>query len=339
MALALASAIVTWTAPGVGAAPVYTFDVHPGSTCAQGTGPAGQGLKVFLKTGAGVTLDSLILMADFGGQWSACFDRAIRPGMKLTAKHGALQRTITVPSLSVRVDRVADVISGVGPADSTLDVAISECNPAGCAAPTHRPETVGANGRYSLVVGDIDLIGGDEVEIRLDKPSGDVFRAFAEAPSLTVSLANKVFAGCMPKGGLTFTLKTAGGTLRSTASKQNDVECGGLNLKFKHNGSPVTIAVGDVIRGSFSTDARLVWPDWSLAATAGGSTVSGQCFADSPFWGFISRNSSSTIFSGTTAPDGTFSKPVGWTFASGDGVTVDCQTKRGDEGRFIRIVP
>jgi hypothetical protein len=130
-------------------------------------------------------------------------------------------------------------------------------------------------------------------------------------------------------GSVTFTLRSAGGALLDTASKDTP-KAGAYVLRFRSGGVPVNITSGREVIGSFASDARMTLPPLALDIDQAGDQVSGTCFPNGSYR--INAGPSATDFDpyqGMAAADGTFSRSVsplqpGWL------VVVTCETQRGD---------
>ena len=270
--------------------------------------------------------------------WALCFHHVPVPGDKLQMINGtALDRTVTVPHLTVQADRVTNLVSGRGPAGKDLQLAYLDCYPAGCLGHAY-VVSVNSNGRYhdDLSTSSVDIDGSDEVNILYQTALGDQFTSATAAPYFELTKPNQLFLSCLPRGTSTVRLLTAGGTLRASRSFHATKDCSGSFGSFRKDGHAVSVHIGDKITSDLATDARLVWP--SMSVEGQGTTLSGKCLADSRYVVFVSRGSTSSPFGGTTGSDGHFTKATAWTFQAGDTLDLTCESNRGDRVRMSRTL-
>jgi|GEM_PF-2793113 len=276
-----------------------------------------------------------------GSFWNVCFGRVPVAGNKIKLDNGDLpegKRTITVPDLTLVIDRVKNVLSGHAPAGRPLTLSYSECYPAGCTAPIERTKTANSRGRYSKdLSGDIDIDGSDRVEVRYQGQNGDTFSRSSFAPYMAISAPGGIFMSCMPTGTQTVQLRTAAGTLRASTSFTTTQDCGGAFGSFRKDGQKVAVRVGNTISANFASDASLTWPTMSVGGS--GSTLSGRCVNDAGYVVFIYRGGFGTTASGRTDGTGHFTATPLWTFQGGDKLNLICETRRGDQIRFDRTLP
>jgi hypothetical protein len=314
------------------------FDLQLGGPCLAGYKPTADPIKVKLLRSDGHALETAHDNST-NVTWGVCFDRVPVAGNKIQLINGSDQdRTVTVPRLTLEVDRVTSVIKGRGPAGKTLLVSYRECYPAGCDAPVEMSTPVNGNGRYhrDLSASAIDIDGSDQINAQYQTIHGDRFTRITYAPYMEIIKPNKIFAGCLAQGSTTLRLRTSGGTLRATRTFHASTDCSGFFGSFKKNGHAVNVHTGDRISSDLATDASLVWP--AMSVNGSGTTVSGRCIASSRYVVFFRNSSSSTSTSGTTDGTGHFSTTVLWSFDPGDRLDLICETSRGDHVRIQRTI-
>lgn len=272
--------------------------------------------------------------------WNVCFSHVPVPGNKLQMINGTSEdRTITVPDLTLSVDRVTSVVRGHGPAHKGIAIKYTQCYPAGCLGTVIRHATVDGHGRYrkDLTVASIDIDGSDQVEVDYDNATGDTFRRSTQVPYIEIRKPNHMFVVCGPRGTTTVRLLTAAGKLRASRSFHAAYDCNGVTGSFRKNGQSVNVHTGDRITSTLATDSRITWP--AMSVTGSGSTLTGRCFPRSRYVVYIYQGSSSTSWDGTTDGDGRFTGfPSSWTFGPGDTLDLICETHAGDRGRLIRTL-
>ena len=314
------------------------FDLQLGSSCLSGYKPTTDPIKVKLLRSDGRALETAHDDSTTD-TWDLCFDRVPVSGNKIQLINGSDQdRTVTVPRLTLEVDRVNSAIKGRAPAGKTLLISYHECYPAGCDAPQQMATTVNGNGRYhwDLSTSPIDVDGSDRVDAQYQTIHGDRFTRTTFAPVMEIIKPNKLYAGCLPRGDTFLSLRSAGGTLRAVRTFHASTDCSGFFGSFRKNGHAVNIHIGDKVSSNLAADASLVSPAMSVNGSS--ATVSGACIANSRYVVFISRGGSGTSTSGTTDGTGHFSTPVTWSFIAGDGLDLICETNRGDHVRIVRTL-
>jgi hypothetical protein len=339
-------------APGgpVAAAAPITFSHTAGSRCVAGAKPATGTITLRLLSPSGATrarTTSPAAAASLNG-YEVCFKVIPRPGDRIRAVRGSVQRTITLPPVSIAIDRVTDVVSGRGPKGRMVRMLARHCTlTIDCDDQTGGSVPVNSKGRYRQdLTGAVDLRGMDELIVRYETSAGDLFQARALTPFLQVGTPDRVALYCAPPGTHAVTLRRADGTVRASASFRSPQRCisdhlAPLPRRFRRGGTPIRPSKGNVIRSTFASDARLVWPGPSLQLPGG--SVSGTCLRNAPYGVYLVRvgepGISYTLAEGSTAGDGTFSAVSTMTFAPGDRIRLICVTPAGDHVILDRAPP
>jgi hypothetical protein len=327
--IALIATLLTPAIPA-DAAPAFSWHSLLRGSCGGGIAPAAANLTVILRSAKGKELDrtSTIANADTGA-YGVCFMRGeIAPGRTLTIKSGPASRTITVPRVTLRVDRVTDVISGQAPAGMDIAIGYRDIATDGEFPYPGLPRKADAQGRFRLdYTSRADIRGGDTVNVVATTAGDDTF-------TLELAVAGMILR---PRGGasadvtgaadatVTLRLRTAGGTLLASASRFLRAGVTG-RLTLRKNGSAVAPAAGQVVTGTFATDARMRIPSLTITADSGIEAVSGTCFANQEL---LARNVTQGSSSyGTADGSGTFL--VLLEQDPGDQVAVDCHDRHGD---------
>ncbi len=348
----LASLIALPVSP-VSAAPKITFHVTIGSSCLDGTAPAGKRVHIVLKTPGGQLrgTDDETVRSD--GTFNACpagdlitgLFGGLNGGDVITARVGTLVRTWTVPRVTAQIDRASDVVSGRAPAGTHVTVSIAEIAPSAplSASPTAGPNdlTVVANakGEYRAdFAGAVNIVGGDPVMVAAAF-GADGVAITAITPYLLVTAGSNILYGSAGSDlPVDFALRTAGGTLRAQAHTQSLLLGIFIARLVDPSGSAVYPRRGDWLTASFASDAFLKIPDWKLAGDKKTEMVTGRCMPRSAYAVQIyGRGSDGYTTSagkgGTTAADGSFRwNLLGlWNVKAGDSLILSCMYRTGDQ--------
>ncbi len=344
VAVAFAATGVLAPATALAAVPLQ-LQVDVGSTCVYGLKPSGGPITVKLLRADGSTRATRT-DGTTGNEWLVCFASPVLIGNRLRMTTdtdpapgtGVQTRTVTIPDLTIAVDRTTDKVKGHAPAGKPIQVRYSDSYPGGSGGWEIRTGTANSAGRWSKdLSSSADVDGSDVLAVTYQNSQGDQFWARTIAPYMEIKAPNKIFIGCQPRGTTTVKLRKSDGTVRAARSLTASTACGGKNGTFRRNGSAVNINTGNRITSDLASDAWLVWPMMSVAGS--GSTVSGRCFANARFQVYVTNGSDSESWSGTTDVDGRFSDVGAWTFLSGHTLELICETSRGDRVRKARVLP
>ena len=327
-------------APASAGPSTITFQIEIGSTCAYGLGPQDTDLTVTLRSASGKRLDRVQTHSDeTTGSFQACFDQAITPGRKVTARTASDQRTITVPTFDAHLGRVSNVLRGHAAATDQVFGTAATCTPSACKAVTKFTIPVNAKGGFRRDLSPVDVDGSDFASLFDETEASDSFSLRSSAPFFEAREFGpaKVLVHVDHAGPVTLQLRAGGGGLRATASK-NASRAGGYDLTFRHDGHAVAIKAGNHIIGNFASDAEMVVPPLALDLDAGADTIAGHCFPDQGYFVQIQKSPSSfTSFGGTAGADGSFEEST--PLDTGDKVFVDCEDRHGDQVRLKGTVP
>lgn len=324
----------------------YLFNVRLGTTCVEGTGPASTQLTVRLLSAHGSLQGIALPNTNALGEWSTCqFWDAIDPGDIVSASDGATARGFTVPNLSAKVGRRADVVSGVGPANSSVGIEVSNCQMWDCTLAASVTRATSGTGAYARdFTAQYNIRGGDEIDVYWVSNQGDEVHARRTVPYLEVLFDGPDVFGVTHAGAqVTVQLRTAAGTLRASITDIGHSYFGGFGGRLRNaSGMTVDTAPGNKVSASFSKDARLVVVNPSLLADQFSNVVAGTCYPNQPFYLYaedptFQRSPSWTEFAGTTNSVGDFSVNLntqgsesGFELTGNDLVYVECRTAKGD---------
>ena len=113
------------SAPALGATRPLHFDVAINSACVAGVASDKVSVKVTWRDNDGSLKARGTTKSNGSGRFRYCSpDHGIEAGDVLTGKVGTVSRSLTVPRLSVRADRVLDRVTGRAPAGARVTVGI-----------------------------------------------------------------------------------------------------------------------------------------------------------------------------------------------------------------------
>jgi hypothetical protein len=307
------------------------LELRLGSRCLSGHKPTDQPVKVKLLRRDGKALETRQdASTDF--EWSICFrDHVPVAGNRIRLTNGTFERTVSVPDLTLALDRVTNVVRGRAPAGRTIDLAYAACDSEGLCLKSP-PVTVTANGhgryRKDLSSASIDIDGSDIVRAIYTNSGGDRFYREGRAPYMTITGPNRFKLSCLPAGSTTVRLLSPTGVLRASRSSDTPRGCRTVSGTFRRNGHAVNIHTGDRIRSDFAGDARMVWP--SPHVSASDYSYSGRCFSNVDWHLTIIDGDSIATYSGQTDADGRFSQMGYQLIAPGAALRLTCESIRGD---------
>jgi hypothetical protein len=340
MVVVVVAGLLAAASPAAAATPI-TFHHTTGSRCVAGAKPATGTITVRLIAPNGTvraTRTSPSVSAGLDG-YEVCFPVTPRPGDRFRGIRGSVQRTVKVPTLTIGVNRVTDVVTGRGPSGRQLTMEAQHCDVTDeCDAAVTRNVTVNRHGRYQRdLSSSVDLRGMDPASVSFGTSAGDVFSAAGRAAYFQAGTPDRVAAYCASPGTRHVILRRADGRERARASFQSPHRCisdklASLAKRFRRNGNAVSPATGNVIRSDIASDARMVWP--GPAFGIGNGSMTGKCLPNAPYGVYLRRPSEAGIFhtlaEGTTSADGLFQRAYGMTLEPGDRIRMLCVTPAGD---------
>ena len=286
------------------------------------------------------------------GSWSApqsvCENRAVEIGDTIRAKvlGTGQDRTFTVPRLSLRFDRVTDVISGRAPANSTIRMSVYRCGFFICFLPPAMcPETdvpVDSSGRYTRDVthcdGDYDAIGADSAEVTWISPFGDLVSRDGRAPFARVTVgSHRVTGATFASGAVSIQARRPDQTLRGTGTDTADTN-GTFGATLRNaSGNRVKVRIGDRVSGDWpGAGASFVVPNISVEIVGTtGDKVRGHCMPNVRYGIIVRRSDGASSNGGTTDGDGNTGLHD-LDAEAGDVLTFICQRGSGDQIQVTR---
>lgn len=340
VALILIASVLAPASPAAAAAQLR-FDIGVRQRCVFGSAPGADQVTVALLGPDGKRRDRK-RTTPTSGQWSVCFAVVVRSGDRVRAVQGSLDRAVRVPSMSITVNRVTDVLAGTAPKGKDLVLRIGPCitpDRATCSELVDSPARSDAKGRYRRDMTSVrDIRGADQVQVVYENTAGDTFTARTFAPSFAVTAAGRASLSCAPSGTHRVTARRSDGTLKGSATFPGPQACSAAtpaSKRLKRAGKNIGVVLGNVLRSDIATDARFTWPDMSVSRDGDGAA--GRCFRNGRFLVEVFRSDGGALVrvgrrSGTAAGDGGFTATAipDFSVQTGDRLRVTCQTLRGD---------
>jgi hypothetical protein len=339
LAAALALGVSTTAAAG-GEAPI-TVTAVVGGPCLSGERPEGAAFRLSVRDEAG-RLQDRIEVAGAGTAWRVCPDADLRPGSTLTLATDDATRTVRIPRLSVRAHRPPKLVTGRAPADSQVQVTVTDCTLDHCSGGGSRTWTVEVTGdgtfRQRVPVA-VELDGGDRAGVVLTTAGGDTFSRATVASHLRVDDGGSVQVGCPPGPGRVV-LRRADGTLRGTAELTGRVRCGEEEYRplISVRGRRIRhVHAGDVATARFAPHMAVEMPELRLRVD--GLSVRGRCMPRAPYEVLVDSRGSSQRIAGEAGHAGQVRVAIDPPGSGSYGVQLVCETVLGDQvstSRFFR---
>lgn len=282
------------------------LELKLGSRCVTGHKPTDQPVKVKLLRRDGRALETRQdTTTDL--EWRICFrDHVPTAGNRIRLTNDTFERTVSVPDLTLAVDRVTNVVRGRAPAGRTIDFAYGACDSEGGCVKSTFAVTANSRGRYRKdLSGTIDIDGSDIVRAIRTTSGGDRFYRETRAPWMTITGPNRFKLSCLPAGSTTVRLLSPTGALRASKTVHTTRGCRTVSGTFRTNGHAMTIRRNDRIRSDFASDARMTWP--APFVSASGYSYSLRCFPNADWHLTIDLDDGPGTYSGPTDADGRFS--------------------------------
>jgi hypothetical protein len=353
---AVTAAFALGVVPGsvLATAPVSTFNVTIGQSCLTGLGQPATPLTIRLRSASGDMLGTRQVTTDGGGHWNACFWNDPRVSDRVSATDGVTTAVLTIPSVTLSVNRVTDVFSGSAPANSTVNLSEVPCQSFdACAAPVNHSVATSSAGAFSYDFTPLaNVRGNDNAYAIWTSPNGDHVTAYRRVPELWIWYRYNHFGGSANSGALvTLKLRNAGGTLLATGHDYASYygSFGDVALRDS-SGNPINFVAGDKVKASIASDAAFTVKNMNIVANAVADTVSASCFPNAPYDVYAEHpdNSGSPSWNevyGTANSSGNFTADMtaglqpGYDLISGDDLDVECRTAKGDEEFWQGEVP
>ncbi len=318
-----------------------------GGNCIYVTAPADKTLTLTWKDASGTVKEVASIPTGVGDPAYCSSKKVIAVGDKLRVRYGSHSHKLTVPNVTVKVNRVTDRISGTGPVGKRLRI---ECGalPFGQFEPCQwaKSVTVSSAGTWSAKV-PIDLYGGWTMSVKWHNAYGDVVYYETTVPYFVVYLGKARFTGVTtPLDSATVTVADLSLTPKGSGSGASGPREGTFAGKLRDaDGHLVTVTPGDFVSSSVSSDASFVVPQISATATAADDHVWGQCELTSSYkdvYVELYRNGRLRGAADEGMNDGTFDFnfrhvfPRSVNVMAGDKLLIECIEGEGD--RVVKVI-
>ena len=338
--------VVTLTGVAAAAPRPITFELFIGDSCVYGYAKSNSFLKVIITDKSGNQKGRGAVETGPDGYWEACMQPGIRPlspgdSIRVTDFETGQKRSITVPTLTAKVDRGTNQIFGKAPTGSTLEVEAFDFRfDLWGEQYDSVQKTVASDGRYSYDFDNdgVDIKGGASLVVRW-RNGGDTVMVgrFQIAPYVVLQLGLSDFAGAVgPNAPFRVTLKKDG-VVVARGNGVGDYSNSTFYGDFVDADGETYIVKGGEKLNAPALGAVSSWRVPAIKGTADltADAVSGKCFAngryvvlaqgfDEPGYGFGF---------GTANPDGSFTIDLGdqVDIKKGFRVGILCYSAEGDE--------
>jgi len=337
IALAMTAAVLgvaTLPVPALAVTPI-TFSIQINNSCQYGDGEPNASFVIRLIAKNGDLVERMSTTSNGSGDWSACFTNPATPGDKLRATGGGSDRTVTIPVLTLRANRVSDTVSGKWIPSTGMSVCVTHYTYLSSQVGACLPDTSDSNGSYSIdFTSQFNVDGGDYVYATYASGS-DQFQLTIYVPFMVVSRAEAFVQGALNPGQVaTLELQDGATNVRGTAVVQNG-NYNAFSGYFRNAaGNYVRPRPGDIVDASFASDAVITIPDITGSGVAATDVVTGHCMPNRPFELFVYKpNYSDTATRyGISDGSGNFSRDFSAdiNLVSGDRIRVTCRYNTGD---------
>lgn len=306
-----------------------------------GSATSGHQVRVELRSSGGALLDSATAHAQ-DSEWYVCLDRGVAVGNVVKAKDLQSGKVLTqkVPNISLVVDRVADMVSGVGPHNAKLWLQVGEYNFQPSTVVT-RQVTTNGSGAYAYHFGSlIDIKGTTSIYatwtkggVKPNKASVSIAR-WTSGPNIGVRYEASGFFGSEAPGIVTKVKVSTDGAVVASGKAKARADGAFFGTLQANAGGTYSPHGGETVRAtSLASDARFVVPAVDGSVNVDTNVVSGVCFASSPYYVDIETdNGAFGYHQGIAAADGTIAEDMSSDIdiQSGDQVEIACFTPAGD---------
>jgi hypothetical protein len=352
--------IVVGTATPVAAANKTTLDVFLGDCLIAGHGaPANTSLTVQWRGSDGRLKSVQQVVSNARGDWTTgCDDDEIVDiSDVITTSIGLYQRTFVIPGLTIGVDRVTNIVSGLGPPDQDLEI-IAWTNNGGWGPPTEHARIVhtsASNGAWSADFSSgatpVDIKGLDGVAVVFQEKLQGTFTRSIDAQGVRVWLDEPWVHLAGNPGDEVVVRVTAPGP-EVVARLTGSVGFGGFfsgNFTTADGGSVRPIA-GMTISSPTYPNIHLTMPNITINLKTSTDTATAHCGLAGTGVEIVAHNptysKSSTRYGNTGASDsfvahfGTVAQGgTKFPLRSGTKINVDCRLKSGDVVTLVATVP
>jgi hypothetical protein len=318
----------------------YTLTIYIGGSCIYTQGPASDTFTLHVRDRVGRLVVNRTGHTNSSGYGDTCMPRSIQLYDHVTLTNANQTHSLVVPLLTVKVDRVANVVHGNATPGAHVTVQ-------GYHYPTYSNSTAfgpvvataGTSGAWSVdFSGIMDFIGSDYFDNSVTTAAGDVIYRDLDASFMSVyGSTNYVYGYASSGQPITIKLSNPSGQPKGIAADvaQPNGFFGGYFLDAK--GAATYPIAGDKVKGMFATDALLTMPQTSLHGTASNDQITARCLPHRPFQAYSYNDSGYSYQFGTTDASGSLTVDMSsgsyasFNLQAGDYIQVRCKTAKGDE--------
>jgi hypothetical protein len=283
------------------------------------------------------------------GKFEACFPTGIvDSGLTLVAfDPTAHTDSFTIPPLSVRVDRVTDVVKGRSRANHALTIRVYDCDfVAGKVCPKVATRTVSTDsaGLYRTdLTHAFNIRGLDSLTATYANSHGDTWKIFQTAPYFRSFVGTSLVIGDVnPHQAATFRLwNHPGGSVLSTRHITGESFAGHFDLNFGTN-----LQDGRRVTADFASDAKVTLPNTAITfpIESGDQKIRVHCLPNrrviimwqSTHTGVARRTADSQ---GRASVNLSSAETEGFRLPPASQVSSGCQTAAGDTVEAFRYLP
>jgi hypothetical protein len=323
-----------------------TFEIFIGDSCVSGRAKSNSFLKVIITDRSGIMKGRGAVETDPDGYWSACMQEGVRPmapgdKVAVTDFETGQKRSFTVPTLTGKVDRGTNVVSGKAPTGTTVEIEAFDFRFDLWGEQydsIQNAVSVGGNYAYDFDNAGVDIKGGASVVIRW-RTGADVVMVgrFQYAPFVVLALGQSDFAGASGPNKLAQLTLKLGGAIVARGSGVGAYSDSSFYGDFADaDGERYFIKGGE----QFNAPVLGAVSSWRVPKIAGSAnlandTVSGRCFANGRFVTLVQDPGGFGygLGFGTAKADGTFTVDLSDQVDIGKGFRVGilCYSAEGDE--------
>jgi hypothetical protein len=285
--------------------------------------------------------DRVVTHSDRNGLWGVCFSlfnpsTYVNGGDQLRIKVGDHARSIDIPRLEPRIDRVSNVIEGRADPGLEVDVAVSHRFDLKRTKDFVFNTHADSSGRYRVdTSGKFDLVGWDSVDI-LTQQGRDLFGASAVTPGIQIAVLSNDVLGFVNNGrDLTVQVKDRFGNSRGKVTAGPFAGGAFQIAMYDKQGRALYPRAHDVVTASFASDAHLEIPISQLHGLPNTDKVLGRCPPGASYQ-LVVRGKN---FFGRADPQGKVTQDLSdkVDLKRGDQLTLYCQYPTGDIWEDIAV--
>jgi hypothetical protein len=272
---------------GAAAAARLTFNLRMGSECITGRAAADTTARVVWKDSDGLLKARVDVVTNSFGGWAHCSASSnVEIGDTIKVSDGLGRRTITVPVVTLVLDRANNQFYGRAPANTNGHLiwlaGLYEDYFTGAAV------TSDGDGKWSFKPSaDFDLMGEIAAGVDWTTAKGDTFSAYRLTPYVHVTLDRSTFkgGGADPNEVVTFKLKDPVTSMVVGFATATANQAGSFAGQFRNDeGEPVVVSPGLRVKSALAADLNWIVPQIEGSADVANDFVFGRCHDTGSFY-------------------------------------------------------